>query len=51
MNYENKLQLGDDVLRDSYLLSKTDFKILTDSNVAAFAIACSLKENSWIFID
>jgi hypothetical protein len=51
MNYQNKLQLGDDVLRDSYLLSKTNFKILTDSNVAAFALACNLKPNSWIFID
>ncbi len=44
-------KLGYDVVRDAYLLSQTDFKIITDSNVSSFALACNLKKNSWVFID
>ena len=44
-------KLAYDVVRDSYLLSQTDFKIITDSNVSSFSLSCNLKRGSWVFID
>jgi len=47
----DKEKLSLDVIRDAYLLSMTDFKIVTKSNVSTFSLLCNLKEDNFIYID
>lgn len=47
----DKEKLSLDVIRDAYLLSMTDFKIVTKSNVSTFSLLCNLKEDNYIYID
>lgn len=46
-----KKKLGEDVVRDAYLLSLSTKKILTQSNVSYFAAITNLKDTSYEFID
>ena len=43
--------LSKDVLLDSYLLSKTDYKIITRSNVSTFSLLCNLQKDNFRYID
>jgi hypothetical protein len=43
--------LSTDVIRDSYLLSKTKFKLITKSNVSTFTLLCNLEEDNFKYID
>jgi hypothetical protein len=47
----NKFNLAEEVFKDAILLSKTDHKILTKSNVATFSNICNLQKNSFTYID
>jgi len=44
-NLPNKTKLAEEVLIDSFLLSLTDFKLITQSNVSTFSLLCDLKDN------
>lgn len=43
--------MATDVIRDSYLLSKTKFKLITKSNVSSFSLLCNLDVDNWRYID
>ena len=45
------LTLAEQVIRDSYLLSKTNFKMITRSNVSYFSLLCNLNKDNFKFID
>ena len=47
----SKTKLADEVLRDAFLLSQTDFKLLRASNIVIFALLCSNKWDDFVFID
>jgi hypothetical protein len=40
-----------DALRDSYLLSLTDYKLVTRSNLSTFALLCNLQKDNFRLID
>lgn len=47
----DKNNLAYEVMRDAILFSRTDYKILTKSNVSTFANLLNLKKNSFTYID
>jgi hypothetical protein len=44
-NLPNKSKLAEEVIIDSVLLSLTDFKLVTRSNVSTFSLLFNLNEN------
>jgi predicted amino acid racemase len=44
-NLPNKTKLAEEVITDSVLLSLTDFKLVTRSNVSTFSLIYNLNEN------
>lgn len=44
-------KLATDIITDSYLLSKTSFKLITRSNVSTFSLLCNLNEHNFKYID
>jgi hypothetical protein len=50
-NEENMHKLARQAVMDAYILSMTDKKIVTKSNVSTFSILCNLKKDNFIYID
>jgi hypothetical protein len=50
-NNYNKHKLAAEAILDSYILSLTEKKLITKSNVSAFSILCNLKKDNFEFID
>jgi len=44
-------RLATEVIRDSYLLSKTDYKLISRSNVSLFSLICNLNKDNFRYID
>lgn len=47
----DRSNIAKEVVIDSYLLSLTDKKIITKSNVSTFSVLCNLSEDNFVYID
>lgn len=47
----DRSNIAKEVVLDSYLLSLTDKKIITKSNVSTFSVLCNLKQDNFVYID
>jgi hypothetical protein len=47
----NPEKIANDVLTDAYLLSLTDYKLITRSNVSTFSLLCNLQKDNFRLID
>jgi len=47
----DKKIIAEEVIKDSFLLSLTDYKLITKSNVSTFSLLCNLKENNFRYVD
>lgn len=47
----NRYKIAEEVVTDAILLSLTDFKLLTKSNVSTFSNICNLKEDTFTYMD
>lgn len=43
--------IAEQVIRDSFILSQTDYKLITRSNVSAFSLLCNLQHDNFKFLD
>ena len=50
-NNVNRYKIADEVLTDAILLSLTDFKLLTKSNVSTFSNICNLEKDTFTYMD
>ena len=50
-NNPNKHKLAEEALLDSYILSMTEKKLISKSNLSFFSILCNLKMDNFEFID
>jgi hypothetical protein len=46
-----KEQIAEEVIKDAFILSQTDFKLITRSNVSTFSLLCDLKQDNFLYID
>lgn len=54
IHFENSVnghRLATEVIRDSYLLSKTTYKLISRSNVSLFSLLCNLDKENFRYID
>jgi hypothetical protein len=50
-NYVDRYKIAEEVVTDAILLSLTDFKLLTKSNVSTFSNICNLKQDTFTYMD
>jgi len=50
-NIENRYVLAPQAILDSYILSLTQKKIVTKSNLSTFSILCNLKVDNFLYVD
>jgi len=47
----NKIKLAEDVMKDSYCLGLTDYKLICNSNVSTFSLLSNYNKNKFEYID
>ncbi len=50
-NNVNRYKIAEEVITDAILLSLTDFKLLTKSNVSTFSNICNLEKDTFTYMD
>jgi hypothetical protein len=50
-NHVDRYKIAEEVVTDAILLSLTDFKLLTKSNVSTFSNICNLKQDTFTYMD